>query len=185
MKQDLTIHCLCACWCSDRSANKKRILYDIFVNNLLPIFILWFCPAIILIFHFSLWTVDRLYDTKFQCFTDYTRCLLQDRTNLEPSIPGRLSHFAVHWPLTDCAVLGLMTIHSVPHKMGLTWSSLTIPGALSHFAVHWALTASAVLALTHDSDVPEVHSAVLYVPYEPVPPETGDCISKIKLLLWS
>jgi hypothetical protein len=99
-------------------------------------------------------------------------------------IPGRLSHFAVHWPLTACAVLGLMTIYSVPHKMGLTWNSLRIPDGLSHFAVHWALTASAVLALTHDSDVPEVHPAVLYVPYEPVPPETGGCISKMKLLLW-
>jgi hypothetical protein len=74
-------------------------------------------------------------------------------------------------------------MYSVPHEMGLTWNSLIIPGELSHFAVHWALTASAVPALTHDSDVPEVHPAVLDVPYEPVPPETGDCISKIKLLL--
>jgi hypothetical protein len=67
--------------------------------------------------------------------------------------------------------------------MGLTWNSPIIPGGPSHFAVHWALTASAVLALTHDLDVPEVHPAVLYVPYEPVPPEKGGCISKIKLLL--
>jgi hypothetical protein len=67
--------------------------------------------------------------------------------------------------------------------MGYTWNSLIIPGELSHFAVHWALTASAALALTHDLDVIEVHPAVLCVPYGPVPPATGDCISKIKLLL--
>jgi hypothetical protein len=99
------------------------------------------------------------------------------------SVPGRPSHFAVHWPLIDCAVLGLLAIYSVPHKMGVTWNSLIIPGGLSHFAVHWALTASALLALTHDSDVTEVHPVLLCVPYEPVPPEIDGCISKIKLLL--
>jgi hypothetical protein len=102
---------------------------------------------------------------------------------LELSIPGRLNHSSVYWPLIDCAVLVLMTICSVLHKTGYTWNSLIIPGEPSHFAVHLASTASVALALTHDSDVNEVHPAVLCVPYGPVPPETGDCISEIKLLL--
>jgi hypothetical protein len=55
--------------------------------------------------------------------------------------------------------------------MGYTWNFLIIPGGLSHSAVHWALTASVVPALTHDSDVTEVHPAVLCVPYGSVPPE--------------
>jgi hypothetical protein len=62
--------------------------------------------------------------------------------------------------------------------IGLTWNFLLILGGISHSAVDWILISSAVQVLIHNSGVIEDHSAVLYVPYEPVPPGTKDNISK-------
>jgi hypothetical protein len=61
--------------------------------------------------------------------------------------------------------------------MGLTWNFLLILGGISHSAVGWILISSAVQVLIHDLNVIGDHPAVLYVPYEPVPPETGDSVS--------
>jgi hypothetical protein len=62
--------------------------------------------------------------------------------------------------------------------MGLTWNFLLILGGISHSAVDWILISSAVQVLIHDLDAIGDHPAVLYVPYEPVPPETEDSISQ-------
>lgn len=62
--------------------------------------------------------------------------------------------------------------------MELTWNFLLILGGISHSAVHWLLISSAVQVLTHDLDAIGDHPAVLHVPYELVPPEIEDSISK-------
>jgi len=62
--------------------------------------------------------------------------------------------------------------------MGLTWNFLLILGGISHSAVDWILISSAVQVLIHDLDAIGDHPAVLYVPYELVPPETEDSISQ-------
>jgi hypothetical protein len=66
----------------------------------------------------------------------------------------------------------------VSHRIGLTWSFLLILGGISHSAVDWILISSAVQVLIHNLGAIGDHSAVLYVPYEPVPPGTVENISK-------
>jgi len=60
--------------------------------------------------------------------------------------------------------------------MGLTWNFLLFLGGISHSAVDWILISSDVQVLIHDLDAIGDHPGVLYVPYEPVPPETEDSI---------
>jgi hypothetical protein len=62
--------------------------------------------------------------------------------------------------------------------MGLTWNFLLILGGICHSAVDWILITFAVQVLIHDLDAIGDHPAVLYVPYEPVLPETEDSISQ-------
>ena len=66
----------------------------------------------------------------------------------------------------------------VSHRMGLAWNFLLILGGISHSAVDWILISSAVQLLIHDLDAIGDHPTVLYVPYEPVPPEKEDSISQ-------
>lgn len=78
------------------------------------------------------------------------------------------------------SVITLIT-HRCPHishGMRLTWNFLLILGGISHSAVDWILISSDIQVLIHDLDVIGDHPAVLYVPYEPVPPETEDSISQ-------